>query len=232
MATEYGGRPDEYSNAATATLLDLVGSVEGLNVLDLACGHGTVTRELARRGARVIGGDISIKLLDHARAIEATDPLGIEYIQLDAGSAEPLEDSQFNLLVANFGLSDIDDLPGACATVSRVLKSGGSFVFSILHPYFGGGEGVSASWPTDTGYFDERWWRAEGELSTLRAQVGSNHRTLSTYLNTLIQHDLVPEELREPAPERELVERSPVLASLPIYLVGRCRTRSAHIAAH
>ena len=42
-----------------ATLLDLCGPVAGRDVLDLACGHGRAARELARRGATVLGVDLS-----------------------------------------------------------------------------------------------------------------------------------------------------------------------------
>jgi ubiquinone/menaquinone biosynthesis C-methylase UbiE len=53
------GFPDRYDDSATEALLELVGAVDGLDVLDLACGHGRITRELARRDGRVFGVDIA-----------------------------------------------------------------------------------------------------------------------------------------------------------------------------
>jgi 2-polyprenyl-3-methyl-5-hydroxy-6-metoxy-1,4-benzoquinol methylase len=53
------GFPDTYDDSATDGLLDVTGPVAGLDVLDLACGHGRISRELARRGGRVLGIDIS-----------------------------------------------------------------------------------------------------------------------------------------------------------------------------
>ena len=41
--------PDVYDAPPMAALLHLVGNVAGLQLLDLACGHGRLTRELARR---------------------------------------------------------------------------------------------------------------------------------------------------------------------------------------
>jgi 2-polyprenyl-3-methyl-5-hydroxy-6-metoxy-1,4-benzoquinol methylase len=58
-------------------LLDLVGDVSGLRLLDLACGHGRFARELARRGAEVVGIDISAALIAKARAAENAAPLGV-----------------------------------------------------------------------------------------------------------------------------------------------------------
>src|SRR5665811_1060097 len=67
-----------------------------------------------------------------------------------------------------------------------------------LHPCFPGGTSVSGSWPTDSSYYDERWWTADGTASSLRRQVGANHRTLSTYINTLRRHHLWLDAMIEP----------------------------------
>src|SRR5215831_6650399 len=71
------------TDPATAALLELAGDVGGLRLLDLACGQGRVARELARRGARVTGLDISAALLGKAIAAETLEPFGIHYAQCD-----------------------------------------------------------------------------------------------------------------------------------------------------
>ncbi len=86
-----------------ATLLDLLGDVRGLRVLDLACGPGRIARELARRGARAVGVDISDVLLDRARAAEIEEPLGIRYLNVDAASAQALTGEMFDRVVCNHG---------------------------------------------------------------------------------------------------------------------------------
>jgi ubiquinone/menaquinone biosynthesis C-methylase UbiE len=167
------------------SLLDLLGPPTGLRVLDIACGHGRVTRELARLGATVTGVDLSRALLDKAEAFEDAEPLGVQYVHADAASVSGLDDATFDAVVCNFGLSDIDDLDGALVTVHRALRPGGSFVFSILHPCFPGAATVSGAWPTVGRYYDEGHWVADDTSSTLRRQVGANHRMLSTYINSL-----------------------------------------------
>lgn len=62
--------------------------LEGLRVMDLACGYGTASRYLAQRGAQVTGLDISAGLLSRARQLEASQPLGIRYIHGDAASTD------------------------------------------------------------------------------------------------------------------------------------------------
>ncbi len=217
--------PDLYEDPPMAALLGLVGDVAGLRLLDLACGHGRLARELARRGGQVVGVDIAAALLAKARAREAVSPLQIAYVHTDAASPETLAGEIFDGVVCSFGLSDIDDLDGAVATVARVLRPGGFFAFSIVHPCFPGWQAkqASPSWQPGRGYYDEVWWRAEGPAHGLRPKVGANHRMLSTYLNTLARHGLVVEEVAEPMPEPEWIDAAPNTGPVPVYLVVRCR---------
>jgi 2-polyprenyl-3-methyl-5-hydroxy-6-metoxy-1,4-benzoquinol methylase len=214
---------DDVADPNTAALLRLVGDVRGLRLLDLACGQGRVSRELARRGSRVVGIDIAVRLLEKARAKEAAEPLGIRYEEIDASEPTALEGEAFDGAACNFGLSDIDDLNAALETVARVLVPDGFFAFSILHPCFPGWpeRDAPSSWEPGTGYDDEGWWRATS--SGFRGTVGANHRKLSTYLNALTGHGLVLEELSEPRFPTEWVASSPDVDPVPLYLSARYR---------
>jgi 2-polyprenyl-3-methyl-5-hydroxy-6-metoxy-1,4-benzoquinol methylase len=226
VADSYAIGPDDYSVPATRCLLQLTGRVAGLRVLDIACGHGIIAREMARRGARVVAIDVASGLLQRAHALEADDRLGVTYVQADASSATTLIGEHFDVAVCNFGLSDIDNLDGLCANVARLLVAGGRFVFSILHPCFPGVADVSSSWPTTGRYYDEGWWLAQGQLSALRREVGAHHRMISTYLNATTLNGLVLDAIEEPPPDEHWTERRPGTAALPVYVVVRC-TRSA-----
>jgi ubiquinone/menaquinone biosynthesis C-methylase UbiE len=211
------------SDPIVLSLFDLLGPTDGRRVLDLACGHGRISRELARRGASVTGADLSQALVDKAEAIEASAPLAIRYVRADAATADELPDGVFDAAVCNFGLSDIDNLDGALATVHRVLRPGGSFVFSILHPCFPGAETVSGAWPSSGTYHDEGFWVADGSAPVLRRQVGANHRTLSTYVNALSRHGLAVRQMSEPAAPAEwgTDERREAIR-YPTFLVAHC----------
>jgi ubiquinone/menaquinone biosynthesis C-methylase UbiE len=216
----WSGPPDD---PASVALFELLGAVAGLRVLDVACGHGRITRELARRGAEVVGVDIAASLISKAEVAESAQPLGIRYLHADVTSPACLIDhGPFDAVVCAFGLSDIDDLDGALGTVSRALRPGGSFVFSILHPCFAGGQDVSGSWPTAGRYYDEGWWTADDRLSTLRRQVGANHRMLSTYVNALRRHDLWVAAIAEPPPPADWLDQRADAARSPVFLVAHC----------
>ena len=214
IADFYDGKvADDVSDPVAAALFDLIGDVGGQRVLDLACGQGRISRELARRGASVVAADISARLLDKARAIEDAEPLGIEYFVADATSPEDFTAERFDGVVCHFGLSDIDDLSAALATVARVLRPGAWFTFSILHPCFPGwGPDAPSSWPPEREYEAEGWWLADNP--GFRGKVGANHRKLSTYMNELITSGFVIEQFAEPAHGDWPV---------PTYLVARCR---------
>jgi hypothetical protein len=55
---------------------------------------------------------------------------------------------------------------------------------------------IRASWPTGGSYFDEGWWNTGGDRA--RGRVGSNHRTLSTYLNAMLTDGFALEATDEP----------------------------------
>ena len=75
---------DFTDDSVSVALVDLLGPVAGLRVLDVACGHGRMTRELARReSADVAGIDISGNLIRKARETEQDELLGIRYIHAD-----------------------------------------------------------------------------------------------------------------------------------------------------
>lgn len=143
----------ELGDPTAMTLVDLLGDVRGMRILDLACGHGRITRELARRGARVTGIDISVALLGRALSAEAQEPLRHHLREGHLTSDSTLAGERFGGVACNHGLADIDDLDGALGTVSRILAPGGRFALSIPHPCFPRwDETAPSSWPHAGGY--------------------------------------------------------------------------------
>ncbi|MDR2986410.1 MAG: class I SAM-dependent methyltransferase [Nocardiopsaceae bacterium] len=210
------------TDPATAVLLRMSGDVSGMRVLDAACGQGRVARELARRGAQVTGVDISEALLAKARVLETERSLRISYVHADVTAPGALADEVFDGAVCNYGLTDVDDLDGVMATIARLVRPGGWFIFSLLHPCFPGWDrDAPSSWPPDRGYFCEGWWLADNP--GFRGKVGSQHRMLSSYLNSIARHGFVTEEVAEPSPGPEWARRLPGASAVPVYLVARCQ---------
>lgn len=217
--------PDSYDESPLAELLELAGDVAGLRLLDLACGHGRVTRELARRGAEVVGADISAELIDKARAYQAANPLPLSYVHVDVTSPDVLSGEVFDGATCHFALADIDDLDGVAATVARTVRPGGFFAFALLHPCFSGwpSKAASSAWSPERGYYHEGWWQPVAPTHGLRTRVGANHRMLSTYITTLAAHGLMVETMLEPGPPADWLTEPPAGGAVPVYLAARCR---------
>jgi SAM-dependent methyltransferase len=101
----------------------------GERTIEIGCGEGRVTRDLAARGHRVVGVDASPTLVDAARE---ADPGG-QYEVADA-SGLPYEEGSFDLAVAYNSLMDIDDMTGAVREAWRVLRPGSRFCICVTHP--------------------------------------------------------------------------------------------------
>src|SRR5712691_4974999 len=74
----------------------LMGPIAGQRVCDLACGQGRVARHLTDLGARVVGIDLSAKLLAIARRREEAEPRGIAYLLADAQNLAGVADGVFD----------------------------------------------------------------------------------------------------------------------------------------
>ena len=103
-------------------------------ILDLCCGLGRISTELARRGFSVTGVDLSATLLNTAREDAAAENLEIEYIEADARSFKRLRffDMAINLY-SSFGyFDDPSDDRLLLQNVYESLKPGGSFIIETL----------------------------------------------------------------------------------------------------
>jgi SAM-dependent methyltransferase len=104
--------------------------LKGALVLDYACGNGEFSMILARRGARVFGIDISLKLIEQARASSAKLGRDGNAPKFVAGDAQhtPFNDATFDYVVGNGALHHLD-LDKAFAEIARLLKPGGKAAF-------------------------------------------------------------------------------------------------------
>ncbi|MDJ0571161.1 MAG: methyltransferase domain-containing protein [Pleurocapsa sp. MO_192.B19] len=112
------------------TYLNLLGELAGKSILDLGCGEGFYTRQFSHLGAtRVVGVELSPKMIELAKQEEAREPLGIEYIVADV--CELSQIGSFELVAASYLLNHAqteEQLLKMCQTISANLKPSGRFV--------------------------------------------------------------------------------------------------------
>jgi ubiquinone/menaquinone biosynthesis C-methylase UbiE len=170
-------------------LAELLGEIAHQVVLSLACGQGQDARLLARLGARVTGVDLSTEMLRRASEQEAANPLGIAYVHGDAQDLAAFADATFDGVLCHMALMDIPDLARAIRSVGRVLRNGGWFVFSIVHPAYHPHVEIISDYLLDHRYSKERpvdW-----------LPTHAYHRPLAAYVDELTRAGLRIERLVE-----------------------------------
>jgi len=106
----------------------VLGDVTGLDVLDLGCGIGYFSAWLARRGARVVGLDVTPAQLETARRMQAEFGLDFPLVEASA-EAVPLADGSFDLVLSEYGASIWCDPSEWIPEAARLLRPGGRLIF-------------------------------------------------------------------------------------------------------
>jgi 2-polyprenyl-3-methyl-5-hydroxy-6-metoxy-1,4-benzoquinol methylase len=96
-------------------------------VLDVGCGEGQFTTELARAGAQALGADVASEALRRARARDAH----IEWQLIPALGQWPLADASFDLVWAGETIEHVADTGAWMSEVRRVLRPQGVLLLSV-----------------------------------------------------------------------------------------------------
>ena len=166
----------------------------GEKVLDLGCGYGFFTDYFRSIGADAIGVDGSEKMIEIAKyRYPMTD-----FSVMDITIPFTFENNHFDVVFANQVLMDIDNIDFVFSECNRILKSGGIFYYSIVHPAF-----YDCNWLKDesgnkyakviTNYikpyhFTQEFWGGTEHF----------HRPLSYYLNLAIKNGFELRQTCEP----------------------------------
>ncbi len=113
--------------------LNVLGDVEGLEVLELGCGAAQWTIALTKSGARAVGIDLSERQLDHARNVSQKTGLTASLVHGDA-ECLPFQDESFDVVFCDHGATVFAPPGGTIPEASRVLKPGGLFAFCMSSP--------------------------------------------------------------------------------------------------
>lgn len=178
-------------------------------VLDLGCGYGWHCRYAAEHGAKkVIGVDLSEKMLQVAKE----QPLygTITYLHEDISEVS-FEENTFDIVFSSLAFHYVESFDALVKKINRYLKPEGQFIFSVEHPVF------TASGDQDWIYDDENriqhfpvdHYFEEGERLTnfLGSPVKKYHRTLTTYLETLLTTGFQINHVIEPMPPEDMMDQ-------------------------
>jgi len=149
-----------WSDAPTEVedVVSLLGISPGAKVLDLCCGVGRHSLELARRGFHVTGVDKTAPYLETARRQAKAEGLGIEFVQDDMRTfcRPDAFDAVVNLFTSFGYFEDLEDDRQVVMNLYRSLRGGGAFLLDLM------GKEVLAR------VFQERHWHEEEGLIVLQ----------------------------------------------------------------
>ncbi len=189
------------------TLQALLPDFTGKRVLDLGCGYGWHCIYAAEHGARsVTGVDVSEKMLQTAR--EKTSAPQVRYLHM------PMEEidfpaGSFDVVFSSLAFHYIEDFPALLGRISACLAGGGELIFSVEHPVF------TAQGPQDWVYtpsgeidhfpVDHYFSEGKREARFLGEAVTKYHRTLTTYLDSLLTGGFQLLRVVEPQPPEDML---------------------------
>jgi SAM-dependent methyltransferase len=240
---------DVYRDAFnTPAFLAMLPDVRGLEGLDIGCGEADNTRQVARRGARMTAVDISPTFLRHAVEEERREPLGIRFARASA-VALPFPDACFDFAASFMCFMDVPETGRVVREAFRVLKPGGFLQFSITHPctdtphrrnlrdaagrtyaievgdYFRNLEGDLSEW-----IFSSAPASATAGLPKFKTPLFT--RTLSQWINLLVDAGFRIERVGEPRPSDDAVRACPSVQDAQVvayYLHVRARRPGSRV---
>jgi ubiquinone/menaquinone biosynthesis C-methylase UbiE len=206
---EFRKSPNRYNELVEVPAMrELLGDVAGLDVLDAGCGTGVQARWCARQGAKVVGLDISRRLLLEARERAAEENLEVRFLQADVENLGMFPGQCFDAIlccvVLTFHLREV------FAEFHRVLRPGGCLYLSDLHPIFNCGQPEVRDGRhclVVSGYFDRTIRSITNPFGELpdgqQVPFSWRHHTLGDYFEALAATGFVVESFLEPQPSRD-----------------------------
>lgn len=189
-------------------LKSLLPEFQGKKVLDLGCGYGWHSIYAMENGASsVVGVDISERMLAVAR--QKTNYEAVEYICMAIEDIDFKEES-FDLIISSLAFHYIKDYEALIGKISKLLKPEGQLIFTLEHPVF-------TAYGSQDWYYDDNkeilhfpvdnyYYEGERRAKFLGEDVIKYHRTLTTYLNTLVLNNFRLDRVIEPQPPEDMMD--------------------------
>ena len=202
-------------------LWKMMGSPQGLKILDLGCGDARVARKFREaKAGRYVGIEGSKRMYVMAQRYVLE---GFSEIKLQRLEDFVPTDPTFDLVISSLVFHYIEDLEEMFLKVNQSLRPGGRFIFSVEHPVI-----TSCHRSMETSRLRESWLvddyfaRGERRLNWMGDVVTKYHRTVEDFLDLLSRAGFRLERLKEAEPPAENFRDKELLARrlrIPLFLM-------------
>ncbi|WP_407272675.1 class I SAM-dependent methyltransferase [Radiobacillus sp. PE A8.2] len=201
-----------------AMLAEVPGNLNEIRILDAGCAAGWYTAKLLELGAQVSAVDISPEMV---KATKKRVGSQVEVVCQDLTESLPWADQTFDLILSSLTLHYIKDWQSALQEFKRVLKPGGSLLFSVHHPFMD-----FHKFEESEDYFSKQLltdqWKKQGKTTT----VSFYRRPLEDIVNQISQYFVI-DRLVEPQPIVAMKEKNKsafdYLMTNPHFLIIKAR---------
>jgi ubiquinone/menaquinone biosynthesis C-methylase UbiE len=193
---------DYHQNVIIPGALRLLAPQKGEKIIDVACGQGVFSRELAKAGAAVTGVDAAENLIKAARSRSSN----IKYLVADAADLKMIDSNSFNTASCIMAIQNMEPLAKIIGEMARVLTTNGRLLLVMSHPCF--------RIPRQSGWgFDEKrklqYRRVDSYLSAQKIPIQMHpgaapskltwtfHRPLTDYFQALHESGFAVTKLEE-----------------------------------
>ncbi len=187
-------------------------------VLDVGCGTGYLTNEIAKMGIECTGIDLSSKSISIAKKRYESDKVQF----FTNRTKEFTVKTKYDACVANMVFMDDPEWEKSIYNIRTLTNDPGYLILTITHPWF---------WPKYWGYESEPWFDYNSEIfiehdfgTTLSDSIGTTthiHRPLSHYIKALQRAGYTIEVIDELIPQNEMPDKYE--KSYPKFLAFVCR---------
>lgn len=176
-------------------MINAIGNVKELRVLDAGCGAGFYTEWLINNGAKeVVAIDFSEKMVESTKK-RIGDKAKVYVSNLNEKLG--FEDKYFDLIISSLTLHYVKDLDFTLKELSRILKPNGKLIFSIHHPI------MTYLYFSLENYFEEIL--LEDVINKI--PVYFYHRSFDSISNSLFNNNFLIERIIEPKPIKKFKEQ-------------------------
>lgn len=182
-----------FNNVLLPNLKNEIKRYNTTNVLDIGCGTGEMTKEILSISNHIDAIDTSLISIELAKEICKNN---IDFYN------EPIEEYNskytYSLIYSNMVLMNIKNLDKTINKVFDLLRQDGIFIFTIIHPCYWS---IYKNYYNDSefDYFKENKISLPFDITKKKGKIKTSHyhRSLETYINTIIKNNLQILQLKE-----------------------------------